>query len=155
MAVDPQQPVYAIQPMEALLNEAVAPRRFVMSLIGSLAVIALVLAIIGIYGVISFSVNERTREIGIRMALGAKGQDVMIMVLGQGMRVAALGIGLGLAIAFVLTRFLKTLLFEVSASDPKTFALVAFTISAVALLACYLPARRATTVDPLIALKDE
>jgi len=155
MAVDSEQPIYAIQPMEKLLNEAVAPRKFVMSLIGSLAAVALVLAMIGIYSVISFSVNERTREIGIRMALGAKNHEVMTMVLGQGMRVACLGIAVGLAIAYGLTRLLRTLLFEVSATDPKTFVLVAFTLGVVALLACYLPARRATTVDPLIALKDE
>ena len=155
VAIDPQQPVYAVEPVEKLMGVAVAPRRFVMSLIGSLAAIAVILAMIGIYSVISFSVNERTREIGIRMALGAKSRDVLKMVLGQGMSVAVVGICAGLAIAFALTRLMTTLLFEVSATDPKTFLLVASMLSIVALLACYLPARRATRVDPLVALKDE
>jgi putative ABC transport system permease protein len=155
VAIDPQQPVYAVEPMEKLLGASVAPRKFVMSLIGSLAAVALTLAMVGIYSVISFSVNERTREIGIRMALGAERRDVLKMVLGQGMSVAVVGICAGLAIAFALTRLLKTLLFEVSATDPKTFLLVASMLTVVALLACYLPARRATRVDPLVALKDE
>jgi putative ABC transport system permease protein len=155
VAIDPQQPVYAIEPMENLLATSVAPRRFVMSLIGLLALIALILAMVGIYSVISFSVSERTREIGIRMALGAKRRDVLSMVLGQGMRVAVLGIIVGLAIAIALTRLLATLLFEVSATDPATFILVGAMLNLVSLLACYFPARRATRVDPLVALKDE
>jgi len=155
VSIDSQQPVYAVEPMEKLLGTDVAPRKFVMSLIGALAFIAVALAIVGIYGVISFSVNERTREIGIRMALGAEGKDVLRMVLSQGMRVAAIGIIAGLAIAFAVTRLLTTLLFKVSPTDPKTFASVALMLSVVALLACYLPARRATKVDPLVALKDE
>ena len=155
VAIDPQQPVYAIDTMDKVLNDSVAPRKFAMSLITALAVIAVVLAMVGIYSVISFSVSERTREIGIRMALGAKRRDVLALVLGQGIRVAALGILLGLAIAFVLTRLMATLLFQVSTTDPKTFALVAFLLGTVALFACYFPARRATRVDPLLALKDE
>jgi putative ABC transport system permease protein len=155
VSIDSQQPVYAIEPMEKLLEEAVAPRRFVMSLIAGLALVALLLAMVGIYSVISFSVSERTREIGIRMALGAKRRDVLGMVLRQGMAISALGIVAGLAIAFGLMRLLRTLLFEVSATDPTTFGLVAALVMFVALLACYLPARRATTVDPLVALKDE
>ena len=126
-----------------------------MSLIGSLAFVALALALVGIYSVISFSVSERTREIGIRMALGAKRGDVLRMILGQGMRVSAVGIAMGLAIALGLTRLLRTLLFEVSATDPITFVLVAMMMSLIALMACYLPARRATRVDPLVALRDE
>jgi putative ABC transport system permease protein len=155
VAIDPQQPVYAIEPLGKLVEGSVAPRRFVMSLIGSLAFVALALALVGIYSVISFSVNERTREIGIRMALGANRGDVLRMVLGQGMRVSAIGIVAGLAIAFAVTRLLRTLLFEVSATDPKTFALVVALLTLVALLACYLPARRATKVDPLEALRSE
>ena len=155
VSIDPQQPVYAIDPMEKLLENAVAPRRFVMSLIAGLALVALLLAMVGIYSVISFSVSERTREIGIRMALGAKRRDVLGMVLGQGMAVSALGIAVGLAVAFGLMRLLRTLLFEVSATDPTTFALVAILVGFVALLACYIPARRATTVDPLAALRNE
>jgi len=155
VAIDPQQPVYGIEPLEKLVEGSVAPRRFVMSLIGSLAFVALVLALVGIYSVISFSVNERTREIGIRMALGAKRGDVLRMVLGQGMRVSAIGIVAGLGIAFAVTRLLRTLLFEVSTTDPKTFGLVVALLTLVALLACYLPARRATKVDPLAALRSE
>jgi putative ABC transport system permease protein len=155
VALDPQQPVYAIETMDKLLSSSVAPRRFVMSLIGSMALIALVLAVVGIYSVISFSVGERTKEIGIRMALGAKRRDVLTLVLGQGMRVALLGIVVGVGIAFGLTRLLATLLFEVSATDSKTFVAVASLLTLVALMACYFPARRATRVDPLVALKDE
>ena len=155
VSIDPQQPVYAIEPMDNLLSTSVAPRKFVMSLIVALALVALALAMVGVYSVISFSVSERTREIGIRMALGAKRRDVMAMVLGQGMRVSALGIFAGLAIAYGLTRLLQTLLFDVSATDPKTFLSVAVVLSVVALFACYLPARRATKVDPWVALKNE
>lgn len=155
VSIDPQQPVYAIEPMEKLLSSSVAQRKFVMSLIGSLALVALALAMVGVYSVISFSVSERTREIGIRMALGAKRRDVLTLVLGQGMRVSALGICAGLAVAFALTRLLTSLLFEVSATDPMTFVLVAAICGLVAVVACYLPARRATRVDPLVALKDE
>jgi len=155
VSIDPQQPVYAIEPIDNLLSTSVAPRKFVMSLIVALALVALALAMVGVYSVISFSVSERTREIGIRMALGAKRRDVMAMVLGQGMRVSALGIFAGLGIAYGLTRLLQTLLFDVSATDPKTFLSVAVVLSVVALFACYLPARRATKVDPLVALKNE
>lgn len=155
VAIDSQQPVYAIEPMEKLVGSSIAPRRFVMSLIGALALIALALAMVGIYSIISFSVSERTREIGIRMALGAKQRNVLTMVLGQGMRVAACGILAGLIVALALTSLLKALLFEVSAQDPTTFVIVAIMLSLVALVACYLPARRATRVDPLVALRDQ
>jgi putative ABC transport system permease protein len=154
-AVDRAQPVYAIEPMEKLLQGSVAQRRFIMLLLGSLAAIALTLAMVGVYGVISFSVNERTQEIGIRMALGARAVDVLRMVLGQGMRVAFVGILIGLAAAWFLTRLLTSLLFEVSATDVSTFAIVASVLGAVALVACYIPARRATKVDPLVALRYE
>jgi putative ABC transport system permease protein len=155
VSIDPQQPVYAVETMEKLLGSSVAPRRFVMSLIASLAFVALALSIVGIYSVISTSVSERTREIGIRMALGAKRSDVLQMVLGQGMKVALCGVVVGVVVAIVLTRFVTTLLFQVSATDPTTFAAVGLLLSVVALAACYLPARRATKVDPLVALKDE
>ena len=155
VSIDPRQPVYAVEPMDKLLSTDVAPRRFVLLLVGSLALVALSLAAVGIYSIISFSVSERTREIGIRMALGAKRGDVLRMVLGQGMTVAVVGIVAGLAIAFGLTRLLTTLLFGVSATDPKTFSIVGVTLTAIALMACYLPARRATRVDPLVALKEE
>jgi putative ABC transport system permease protein len=154
-AIDRAQPVYAIEPLENLLHSSVAQRRFIMLLLGSLSAIALILAMVGVYGVISFSVNERTQEIGIRMALGARAVDVLRMVLGQAMRVTLIGIVIGLGAAFALTRLLSSLLFEVSATDLRTFSIVAALLGAVALLACYIPARRATKVDPLVALRYE
>jgi putative ABC transport system permease protein len=153
--IDRAQPVYAIEPMENLLRTSVAQRRFIMLLLGSLSAIALALAMVGIYGVISFSVSERTQEIGIRMALGARAADVLRMVLGQGMRVALVGIVIGLGAAFGLTRLLTSMLFEVSATDARTFSIVAALLAGVAFFACYLPARRATKVDPLVALRYE
>jgi putative ABC transport system permease protein len=141
--------------MENLLRTSVAQRRFIMMLLGSLSAIALTLAMVGIYGVISFSVSERTQEIGIRMALGARAAHVLRMVLGQGMRVALIGIVIGLGAAFALTRMLSSMLFEVSATDPRTFSIVAALLGGVAFLACYIPARRATKVDPLVALRYE
>jgi putative ABC transport system permease protein len=154
-AIDRAQPVYAIEPMDNLLRASVAQRRFLMLLLGSLSAIALALAMVGIYGVISFSVSERTQEIGIRMALGARAADVLRMVLGQGMRVTVIGIVIGLGAALVLTRLLASLLFAVSPTDVRTFAIVAAVLGAVAFLACYIPARRATRVDPLVALRYE
>lgn len=154
-AIDPGQPVYAVQPLDNLLQSSVGQRRFIMLLLLSLAAIALTLAVIGIYGVLSFSVTERTQEIGIRMALGARAGDVLRMVLNQGMRVALIGIVIGLGAAFALTRLLASLLFEVSPTDLRTFSVVAALLAAVALFACYIPARRATRVDPLVALRNE
>lgn len=155
ISIDPSQPVYAIEPMEKLVDDSIAPRRFVMSLIGLLAFVALVLSAVGVYGVISISVSERTQEMGIRMALGARKGDVLALVLGQSARIAVLGIVVGLLGAFALTRLLSTLLFEVSPTDPITFASVAVLLGLVALVACYIPARRATKVDPLVALRYE
>jgi ABC-type antimicrobial peptide transport system permease subunit len=141
--------------MDNLLRTSVAQRRFIMLLLGSLSGIALTLAIVGVYGVISFSVSERTQEIGIRMALGARAVDVLRMVLSQGMGVTLVGIAIGLGAAFGLTRLLSGLLFQVSPTDVRTFAMVAALLGAVAFLACYIPARRATKVDPLVALRYE
>jgi putative ABC transport system permease protein len=155
VAIDPAQPVYGVEPLESLLSTSVASRRFVMTLIGALAILALGLAMIGVYGVISFSVSERTREIGIRMALGARRRDVLVLVLGQGMGLALAGIVIGLLAALALTRLLASLVFQVSLTDPSTLVSVAVLVGAVALLACYLPARRATKVDPLVALRYE
>ncbi len=155
VSVDPTQPVYAIQPMDKLLADAIAPRRFVMFLIGALALVALVLAAVGVYGVISFSVSERTHEMGIRIALGAGKMDVLALVLVQSLRIAVFGIAFGLLAAFALTRLMAGLLFGVTPTDPITFAAVAVLLGAVALVACYLPARRATKVDPVVALRYE
>jgi putative ABC transport system permease protein len=156
-AVEPNEPVNEIAPLEQRLSNsrAVAGRRFQMLLFGVFAAVALVIATVGIYGVISYAVSQRAPEIGIRMALGAQAGDVLRMVIWRGMRLALIGVALGLAAALGLTRVMKTLLFNVSETDPATFGLIALLLLSVALTACYLPARRATKVDPLIALRHD
>ena len=153
--VDPDQPMWKIRTVEFLVNRATADRKFLMALMGIFATLALVLTIIGLYGVISYLVNQRTQEIGIRMALGAQMRDIMRMVLKQGMVLVLTGVALGLAAAWLLTRLMSRLLFQVSATDPPTFVGISLLLIAVALLACYIPARRATKVDPLVALRYE
>jgi putative ABC transport system permease protein len=154
-AIDPNQPVSDIRTMNQLLAESVARARFNTLLLGLFSAVALVLAAVGIFGVISYSVTQRTHEIGIRMALGASASDVLSMIVRQGMMLAIIGVGLGLLAAFALTRLMQSLLFEVSASDPLTFAFVSLLLASVAFLACYIPARRATRVDPMTALRYE
>ena len=153
--VDKDQPVYQIQTMEELLRDSVGTRRFALTILILFAVLALVLAVSGIYGVISYSVTQRTQEIGIRMALGARGGDVLRLLLGQFMRLTVVGIALGLAGAYALTRLMTSLLFGVTATDITTFVVVSVGLSLVALVACLIPARRATRVDPLVALRYE
>ena len=154
-ALDKEQPVTAFKTLDEVIAATTAPRRFNTLLLGVFAAVALLLATLGIYSVISYTTAQRTREIGVRMALGAQAQDVLRLVIRQGMTLALLGVAVGIAAALVLTRWLKTLLYEVSATDPLTFALLALLLAGVALLACYLPARRAARVDPLIALRCE
>jgi predicted permease len=153
--VDKDQPVYQIQTMEELIRDSVGTRRFALTILILFAVLALVLALSGIYGVISYSVTQRTQEIGIRMALGASATDVLRLVLGQCMRLTVVGVALGLVGAYALTRLMTSLLFGVTATDVTTFVLVSISLLVVALVACLIPARRATRVDPLVALRYE
>jgi putative ABC transport system permease protein len=155
LALDETQPVSDIQPLDLVAGQAAAQRRFLMALLGAFAAMALVLAGTGIYGVLAYFVARRTHEIGIRVAIGAARGDVVRLVLAQGSRIALVGLGGGLAGALVLTRALATILFEVSPADPGTLVLVTLLLALVALLACYLPARRAARLDPISALRHE
>jgi putative ABC transport system permease protein len=154
-AIDKDQPIFDVHTMQQLVDDSISTRRLTLVLLGIFSALALILAAIGIYGVMAYTVALRTQEIGIRMALGAQQKDVLRLVLGQGARIAFFGVAIGLAAAAALGRLLSTLLFSVSASDPITFAAVAVLLISVALLACYIPARRAMRVDPLIALRHE
>jgi predicted permease len=155
---DKEQPVYYVQTMQEIASESMASQRFPMILLGAFAGLALLLASVGIYGVISYSVTQRVHEIGIRMALGAHRGDVFRLVLGQGLQLALAGLAIGAAAALILTRLLPSfshLLYGVRASDPMTFGIVSVLLTSVAILACYVPARRAVKVDPMVALRHE
>jgi len=154
-AFNPQQIIWRAQTLEQMLSTSVAPRRFNMMLLGIFAGVALVLAAVGLYGVMSYSVSWRTQEIGIRMALGAKRTDVLRMVVRQGMTMTLIGLALGLVGVIALSRVMVGLLYGVSPTDPFTFAGVSIVLLVVALLACLIPARRATRVDPIVALRSE
>jgi putative ABC transport system permease protein len=154
-ALDPNAPVFAIRTVEGYLSRWVAPTRFGMTLLATFAGVALVMTAVGLYGVISFSVSQSTREIGIRMALGAQGRDAVRLVMRQGMLLTIGGVALGLAAAYGLTRVMTNLLFGVAATDPATFFGVALLLVVVSALACWLPARRATRVDPMVAIRAE
>jgi predicted permease len=154
-ALNKDQAVFNVRTMEQVVAQSVAPRRFSMMLLTVFAVAALALASLGIYGLMSYTVAQSTREIGVRMALGAQASDVLKLVIGRGMMLALAGVALGLTASVALTRTIKNLLFGVSASDPVTFAAIALLLTLVALLACYVPARRAAKVDPMVALRNE
>jgi predicted permease len=155
LAVDPNQPVYDVKTMDQRVAITLETRRFAVVLLGIFGVLALLLAAIGLYGVLAFAVSQRTREIGIHMALGAQGRDVLGMVIRQGMSMVLLGVALGVAGAYALTRTMQSLLFEVSTTDPVSFVTVSLLLAVVGFVACYIPARRATKIDPLMALRYE
>src|SRR5262249_42001042 len=154
-AVDKDQPISNIQTMEGLMAKSVAPRRFNLLLLGVFALVGLALAGVGLYGVIRYTGTQRPREIGVRVAMGAPKGDVLRLVIREGMKLAFIGALLGLGGALALTRLLKTLLFGVSATDPLTFIVIAAVLIIVALLACWIPARRAASMDPLVSLRVE
>jgi putative ABC transport system permease protein len=153
--IDKDQPMAKISTMDQLVATSLVRSRFMMLLLSVFAGLALVLACVGTYGVMACSVAQRTREIGIRMALGAQKSDMVTMVINQGLRLALIGVGVGIAAAFVLTRLLSGFLYGVRPTDPLTFITVSLVLTGVALLACYVPARRAMRVDPMVALRYE
>jgi ABC-type antimicrobial peptide transport system permease subunit len=154
-SMDPNIPIFDVKTMDQLLSESLARRRFAMFALGLFAMAALLLAMIGIYGVMSYSVAQRTSELGIRVALGASRVDVLRLILQDGLRLALIGLGLGLILSFAATRLLSSLLFGVRPTDLVTFAALSFVLIGVTLFACFIPARRATKIDPLVALRYE
>jgi len=154
-ALDPNQPVFNVSTMKQTLDQSLVTQRLSMTLLAFLATLALILAAVGIYGVMSYTVTQRQHEIGIRMAIGAQQRDVFKMVIGRGMILALIGVALGLAGAFGLTRLMATMLFGVAPTDTATFITIGLLLTVVALVACYVPSRRATKVDPMVALRYE
>jgi len=152
-AIDKDLPVTDIASFPDALGQSISKERFRTFLLGSFSAIALVLAAVGIFGVISYSAAQRTHEIGIRIALGAQRRDILHLILGQGAKLALVGLGLGIVLALLLTRLMASLLYGVSATDPLTFAAVAIVLLGAAVVACYIPARRAMRVDPMVALR--
>jgi putative ABC transport system permease protein len=153
--VDPDEPLVGVVTMESIVGQSLGQQRLNVVLLAAFAGLALLLGAIGIYGVQSYAVRQRVREIGIRIALGAQRSDVFRLVLGQGLKLALIGICIGLAASFGLTRLMASQLYGLSATDPLTFAGVAIVLAFVALLACYIPARRASSVNPMVALRHE
>jgi putative ABC transport system permease protein len=153
--IDPEQPVTRIRTMDRVIEESIGGRRFPMLLLGAFSLVALVLAAIGVYGVVSYIVSQRTREIGIRMALGARAAEVVGMVVRRSLSPIAAGILVGVTASVMVSRLLGTLLYEVTPHDPAVLAVIVFLLGASAVVACLIPARRAASVDPLVVLKEE
>ena len=153
--LDPKLPLFGVMTLASFTSTASMQQVLASKMLGAFGVLALFMASVGLYGVLAFTVGQRTHEIGVRMALGAQRRDILRLVLSQGLRLVAVGTGLGLVGAWALTRLMSSLLFEVEPSDPLTFAITAALLASVSLLACYLPARRATQVDPMVALRYE
>jgi putative ABC transport system permease protein len=153
--VDKDQPVHDLATLEELQAGSLTPRRVNLLLLSAFAGLGLILASVGIFGVVSYSVSQRTHEVGVRMALGAERGDVLKIVVGQGIRPVLIGTGIGVAGSLAVTRLLRTMLFGVKPTDPATFVAVSLVLLAVAWLACLIPARRATKVDPVVALRYE
>jgi putative ABC transport system permease protein len=157
-AAGSDQPIFDVQTMQQIVADSMSSQRFPMILLGAFAALALLLASVGIYGVISYSVTQRTHEIGIRVALGAKKRNILRLVVGQGLRMVLTGLAIGCVAALILTRLLSSfshLLYGVGASDPITFITISVALTTIAVMACYLPARRASRVDPMVALRYE
>jgi len=153
--VDKDQPLGNVRSLEAIVAQNLAPRRFNLLLFVVFACIALLLGAVGLYGVIAYTVTQRTREIGIRMALGAQKRDVLRLVFREGLALSSIGVLIGVASSLALTRLMKSLLYNVSATDPPTLITISLLMTAIALAACYVPARRAMKVDPLVAVRHE
>jgi putative ABC transport system permease protein len=153
--LEDQAPVYQLATMDELAAERLQEERDLMSMVGAFALVALTLAAVGIYGVIAYGVSQRTKEIGIRLALGGRRNDILAMVIGQGMRLIALGLVIGVGLSLAVTRGLESMLFGISASDPMTFGVVAGMMGLVGLMACWLPALRAGRINPVVAIRAE
>jgi putative ABC transport system permease protein len=153
--LDPQLPLYNVTTIQGAVDQSLSVRRFALYVLGLFASVALLLAVSGIYGVIGHAVTQRTHEIGIRMALGAARRDVFRLILGEGGKLAVAGVAIGIVASYLVTQFLRTLLYGITPTDPLTFGAVALLLLLTALLACYFPARRASRVDPVIALRSE
>jgi ABC-type antimicrobial peptide transport system permease subunit len=154
-AVDPTIPVFGIQTMDEIVAKSMAARRFALEILGIFAIVAFLLACVGIYGVMAYAISQRTGEFGLRMALGARRSDILRIVLSEAGLIVVAGVGAGLMGSLVLTRFLQTLLFDIKPTDPLTFGTLTILLAGVALLASFIPARKASRIDPLVALRHE